>query len=117
MKRIFKILAFISAAVMSPAASLADEGGELLWWMIGDAEGITGTDDEGKTYNAADLNVNSARIRYENDSGDKGYLTLWALDENGEPFQEQDSAAGVGIPAEYYGSLASLSGGLSLIHI
>lgn len=102
---------FIAAMVSFACRSLwADGAGELLWWMISDVDGITASDDKGNIYSANELGVNSARVRYDSQTGESGYLTLWGLDENGQFFQEQDSMAGVGIPSEYYGSLSDLSG-------
>jgi hypothetical protein len=109
MKKIIKISLILLSAAFCPFGGFAEEGGELLWWMVGEAGGITGTDDDGKVYSATELGVQKARVRYESES-DSGYLTLWALDENNDFYQPANSSAGVGIPAEYYGSLASLGG-------
>jgi hypothetical protein len=110
MKKFAKILTLSVAALLCPLFALADEGGQLLWWMIGDASTIVGTDEKGNSYLASDLGVDKARVRYENENGDTGYLKLWALDENLDFYEEPNSAAGVGLPAEYYGSLDSLAG-------
>ena len=110
MAKIIKVFFLLTAASLFPAAVLADEGGELLWWMVGDVGSISGKDKDGNVHSASELGVQKARVRYDNGSGESGYLTLWSLDENNDFVQEADSAAGVGLPAEYYGSLAGLSG-------
>ena len=103
----------VAAFFMCRSDCRAAEGGELLWWMISDAGNITGVDEKtGNTVSASDLNINSARIRYE--SGDDiGYLTLWGLDMEENVFQEPDSIAGVGLPAERFGDLSGLSSSLA----
>jgi hypothetical protein len=110
MKSFLKFFIIIFATIICPTVLKANDDGELLWWMISDIDSISASDANGKTYSARDLGVNSARVRYDSTSGESGYLTLWGLDANRQPFQEPDSVGGVGIPAEYYASLASLSG-------
>ena len=109
MKKIMKKILLLSAIVISSLNAFADEGGELLWWMISDIESISGKDKDGNVFYATELGVEKARVRYENQSGEYGYLPLWGLDENNEFFQESNPASGVILPAEYYGSLAGLA--------
>lgn len=110
MKNIVSLALVLFSTVICRCGAFADEGGELLWWMVGEAGGITGTDDDGKVYSATELGVQKARVRYDGAGGDSGYLTLWSLDEENNFVQEANSAVGVGLPAEYYGSLAGFSG-------
>lgn len=106
-----KFSIILLATFLNTVFCFAEEGGELLWWMIADTSTIIGTDDKGNSFFASELGVDRARVRYQSESGDYGYLPLWALDENLEFYQEPNSTAGVLLPAEYYGSLAGLSEG------
>lgn len=99
----------LAAAVFAPFGLSASEGGELLWWMVGETKDIQiDSMDGNKQYLASDLGITNARIRYDGE-GDSGYLTLWGLDNDNEFFQVPDSSAGVMLPAEYYGSLSGLN--------
>lgn len=96
-------------AVSAPASLYAEEGGELLWWLISDTSKISGTDESGTTYTAADLGVTDARIRYSADDGSFGYLPLMGVAEDGS-VQIYSGALGVGLPGEYYADISESSG-------
>ena len=88
----------------------AADGGEVLWWMIGDNySSIEGTATDGTKMTAGELKVTDARVRYEGTDGSKGYLKLYGLDEGGNVYS-LDGVAGVGLPAEYFADLSGLSG-------
>ena len=92
MAKIIKVFFLLTAAFLFPAAVLADEGGELLWWMVGDVGSISGKDKDGNVHSASELGVQKARVRYDNGSGESGYLTLWSLDENNDFVQDTTMA-------------------------
>ena len=107
MKKSLKILLLLAAFMSHPVCCEAADGGEVLWWLIDDYQNIVGKTAQGDTMTAADLKVNRARIRYEDKSG-VGYLTLFGLDES-DDFVQYNGNNGVGLPAEYFGSLYGLS--------
>ncbi len=98
-------------AVMCIAGGLhAADGGEVIWWLMGDVNTITAEKD-GKVYNAADMGVNAARVRYQDDSGVGGYLSIYAYvpaDDAVYPTFGNGQAAAV--PGAYFASLSGLSG-------
>jgi phage-related tail fiber protein len=97
-------------AVMCIAGGLrAEDGGEVIWWLMGDPKNITAEKD-GEIYNAAKMGVNAARIRYENES-ERGYLSIYAYasaDDTVYPTYGDGEAAYV--PGAYFASLNGLSG-------
>ena len=83
MKNIVKTVQFIlfCAAMCITGGLRAADGGEVIWWLMGDVNTITAEKD-GKVYTAAEMGVNAARIRYQNDS-ESGYLTIYASASDG----------------------------------
>jgi hypothetical protein len=116
MKTIAKLA--MLALALSAATCHAAEGGEVLWWTIGtDYESISGKSVvDGTVYTAGELKVTDARIRYESTvDGSTGYLTMLGLNDDGTVSVYDGSAGlggefGMGVPAEYFGSLGALSG-------
>ena len=108
-KVLSKVLFFMAAFVASLSCEAAG-GGEVLWWMIGENYGsITGTTEDGKTtMTAAQLGVTDARIGYEDASGNRTYLTLYGIDDQGT-VHALEGAAGVELPAEYFADLSGIS--------
>jgi hypothetical protein len=105
-----KKVLFLTAALALTLSCEAAGGGEVLWWMIGkNYESITGTTEDGKTtMTAAQLGVTDARIGYEDASGNRTYLTLYGIDDQGT-VHALEGAAGVGLPAEYFADLSGIS--------
>ena len=108
-KFIERVFLIVSMFVVSNSCEAAG-GGEVLWWMIGDNyESIIGTDAKtGETMTAAQLGVTDARIGYEDASGNRTYLTLYGIDDQGT-VHALEGAAGVGLPAEYFADLSGIS--------
>ena len=100
---------FLTAAFALTLSGEAAGGGEVLWWMIGkDYKSITGTNEKtGETMTAGELGVTDARIGYEDASGNRTYLTLYGLDDEGT-VHALEGAAGVGLPAEYFADLSGI---------
>ena len=111
MKKAIKTALLLAAVFVATVSCEAAEGGEVLWWMVGeDYKSITGTvTSDGSTMTAEQLGVTDARVRWQDGSGNKGYLTLYGLDADGN-VHTLDGSAGVGLPAEFFGDLGSLSG-------
>lgn len=110
MNTVLKAMLILATAFVALVHCDAAEGGEVLWWMVGDGyESIEGTTSQNTTMTAGELGVTDARIRYESESGEKGYLTLYGLGSDGS-VNVLEGAAGVGLPAEYFADLSSLSG-------
>ena len=112
MKKFFERAFLVASMLVASLSCEAADGGEVLWWMIGeDYSNITGTTTDGTTtMTAGELGVTDARVRYQDASGTTlGYLKLYGLDENGNVYS-LDGAAGVGLPAEYFADLSGLSG-------
>lgn len=103
-------------AMLSPALCHADGGGEVLWWLVGDDyQSIVGTAEDGTQTTAGELGVTDARLRYDAADGTSGYLTLFGVNDDGSVSKYDGSAGlggeyGMGLPAEYFGSLTGLSG-------
>jgi hypothetical protein len=110
MVNVLKKVLFLTAAFALTLSCEAAGGGEVLWWMIGENYGsITGTTEDGKTtMTAAQLGVTDARIGYEDASGNRTYLTLYGIDDQGTVYA-LEGAAGVGLPAEYFADLSGIS--------
>ena len=106
LKKVLLLTAAFALALNCEAAG----GGEVLWWMIGDNyESIIGTDAKtGETMTAGQLGVTDARIGYEDASGNRTYLTLYGIDDQGT-VHALEGAAGVGLPAEYFADLSGIS--------
>ena len=114
MKKAIEIAVLLASVLVASLSCEAAEGGEVLWWMVGDnLESITGTTKEGDKMNAEQLGVTDARIRYQDGSGNTlGYLTLYGLDSNGKVY-ELEGAGGAEVPAMFFGSLSDLAGDLT----
>jgi hypothetical protein len=110
MVNVLKKVLLLTAAFALALSCEAAGGGEVLWWMIGENYGsITGTTEDGKTtMTAAQLGVTDARIGYEDASGNRTYLTLYGIDDQGT-VHALEGAAGVGLPAEYFADLSGIS--------
>ena len=109
MVNVLKKVLFLTAAFALALSCEAAGGGEVLWWMIGENYGsITGTTEDGQTMTAAQLGVTDARIGYEDASGNRTYLTLYGIDDQGT-VHALEGAAGVGLPAEYFADLSGIS--------
>lgn len=110
MVNVLKKVLFLTAAFALTLCCEAAGGGEVLWWMIGENYGsITGTTEDGKTtMTAAQLGVTDARIGYEDASGNRTYLTLYGIDDQGT-VHALEGAAGVELPAEYFADLSGIS--------
>ena len=112
MKRIIQTAVLLASVFVASLSCEAGEGGEVLWWMVGeDYKSITGTTSDGTPMIAGDLGVTDARVRWQNGS-DSGYLTLYGLDSNGKVY-ELEGAGGAEIPAMFFGSLSDLAGDLT----
>lgn len=100
----------LTAAFALTLSCEAAGGGEVLWWMIGeDYKNITGTNEKtGETMTAGELGVTDARIGYQDASGNRTYLTLYGIDDQGTVYA-LEGAAGVGLPAEYFADLSGIS--------
>ena len=110
MKKFFERVFLVASMLVASLSCEAADGGEVLWWMIGDNySSIEGTATDGTTMTAGELKVTDARVRYEGTDGSKGYLKLYGLDEGGNVYS-LDGVAGVGLPAEYFADLSGLSG-------
>ena len=110
MKKFFERACLVASMLVASLSCEAADGGEVLWWMIGDNySSIEGTTTDGTTMTADELKVTDARVRYEGTDGSKGYLKLYGLDEGGNVYS-LDGVAGVGLPAEYFADLSGLSG-------
>lgn len=110
MKKFFEKAFLVASMLVASLSCEAADGGEVLWWMIGDNySSIEGTATDGTTMTAGELKVTDARVRYEGTDGSKGYLKLYGLDEGGNVYS-LDGVAGVGLPAEYFADLSGLSG-------
>lgn len=112
------IFSALIAMFLLPCRLSANEGGVVLWWMIGeDYENITATAADGSgTVTAGELGVTDMRIRYESDdASDTGYLSFWSVEaDNSVAYYDGSSGMGgnlgAGLPCEYFGDLGSLSG-------
>jgi hypothetical protein len=90
--------------------------GDVLWWMIGsDYTSIEATTKDGTTVmTAEELGVSDVRVRYDGNDGSRGYLTLFGVNQDGSVSVYDGSLNmggehGVGLPAEYFADLSSLS--------
>lgn len=109
MVNVLKKVLFLTAAFALTLSCEAAGGGEVLWWMIGKNYGsITGTTEDDQTMTAGELGVTDARIGYQDASGNRTYLTLYGLDDEGT-VHVLEGAAGVGLPAEYFADLSGIS--------
>lgn len=110
MKNTIKTVQFIlfCAAMCITGGLRAADGGEVIWWLMGDVNNITAEKD-GETYTAASMNVNAARVRYQNDS-ERGYLTIYASASDGEAHLTYGTGAAASVPGWYFASLGGLSG-------
>ena len=110
MKKAIQTAVLLASVFVATVSCEAAEGGEVLWWMVGeDYKSITGTViSDGSTMTAEQLGVTDARIRWQNESGKFGYLTLYGLDADGN-VHTLEGSAGVGLPAEFFGDLGGLS--------
>jgi hypothetical protein len=106
LKKVLLLTAAFALALSCEAAGC----GEVLWWMIGENyESIIGTDAKtGEKMTAGQLGVTDARIGYEDASGNRTYLTLYGIDDQGT-VHALEGAAGVGLPAEYFADLSGIS--------
>ena len=112
MKKAIEIAVLLASVLVASLSCEAAEGGEVLWWMVGDdLDAITGTTKEGAPMTAGDLGVKDARIRWENGS-EKGWLTLYGLDSNGQVYS-LEGAGGAEVPAMFFGNLSDLAGDLT----
>ena len=112
MKKAIEIAVLLASVLVASLSCEAAEGGEVLWWMVGENyTSITGTTKEGDTMTAEQLGVTDARIRWENGS-EKGWLTLYGLDANGKVY-ELEGAGGTEVPAMFFGNLSDLAGDLT----
>jgi hypothetical protein len=91
---------------------------DVLWWMIGsDYQSIVGKNEKtGETMTAGQLGVTDVRVRYDGSDGTSGYLTLFGVNQDGSVSVYDGSLEmgmggehGVGLPAEYFADLGSLS--------
>ena len=110
MKKAIQTAVLLASVFVATVSCEAAEGGEVLWWMVGeDYKSITGTvTSDGSTMTAEQLGVTDARIRWQDESGKFGYLTLYGLDADGN-VHTLEGSAGVGLPAEFFGDLGGLS--------
>ena len=114
MRVVMKI--FVAAVVCALVSAVVAGDGEVLWWEIGENyQSISGSAADGSVVTAGDLGVTDARIRYFSDDGSQGYLTMLGINEDGsvsvyDGIAGLGAADGMGIPAEYFGSLSGLSG-------
>ena len=110
MVKVLKKFLILAAAFALTLSCEAAGGGEVLWWMIGeDYKSITGMNEKtGETMTADQLGVTDARIGYEDASGNRTYLTLYGIDDQGTVYA-LEGAAGVGLPAEYFADLSGIS--------
>lgn len=116
MKTIKQAIIFLSTIFAFQTCN-AVEGGEVLWWTIGtDYQNITGTSHDGTVFTAGSLGVTDVRVRYTStEDGSTGFLTLLQINPDKTVSVYDGSAGlggeyGMGLPAEYYGSLSGLSG-------
>jgi hypothetical protein len=114
MKTIMKTAVLLASVFVASLSCEAAEGGEVLWWMVGeDYTSITGTTKEGDKMTAGELKVTDARVRYQDGSGNTlGYLKLYGLNSNGTVY-ELEGAGGAEVPAMFFGSLSDLAGDLT----
>jgi hypothetical protein len=114
MKKVIQTVVLLASVLVASLSCEAAEGGEVLWWMVGeDYTSITGTTKEGDKMTAGELKVTDARVRYQDGSGNTlGYLTLYGLDSNGKVF-ELEGAGGVEVPAMFFGNLSDLADDLT----
>jgi hypothetical protein len=114
MKTIMKSAVLLASVFVASLSCEAAEGGEVLWWMVGeDYTSITGTTKEGDKMTAKDLGVRDARVRYQDGSGNTlGYLKLYGLNSNGTVY-ELEGAGGAEVPAMFFGNLSDLAGDLT----
>lgn len=110
MVNVLRKVLFLTAAFALTLSCEAAGGGEVLWWLIGENyKSITGTNEKtGETMTAGELGVTDARIGYEDASGNRTYLTLYGIDDQGTVYA-LEGAAGVGLPAEYFADLSGIS--------
>ena len=109
MKKAIQTAVLLASVLVASLSCEAAEGGEVLWWMVGeDYKNITGTTTDGSTMTAEQLGVTDARVRWQDESGKFGYLTLYGLDADGN-VHTLEGSAGVGLPAEFFGDLGGLS--------
>ena len=114
MKKAIQTAVLLASVLVASLSCEAAEGGEVLWWMVGeDYTSITGTTKEGDKMTAGELKVTDARVRYQDGSGNTlGYLKLYGLDSNGKVY-ELEGAGGAEVPAMFFGSLSDLAGDLT----
>lgn len=100
----------LTAAFALTLSCEAAGGGEVLWWMIGeDYKSITGTNEKtNEKMTAEQLGVTDARLAVEDASGNRTYLTLYGLDDDGNVLT-LEGPAGVGLPAEYFSDVSGYS--------
>lgn len=104
MKMISKtIQCIVFAGVMCAAYGLrAADGGEVIWWLVEDMDKITAE------YNAVDMDVNAARVRYQSGE-ERGYLSIYASVNNEVHLTMGDGSA-ASVPGEYFAALGGLPG-------
>jgi hypothetical protein len=109
-----KTAVLLASVFVASLSCEAAEGGEVLWWMVGeDYTSITGTTKEGDKMTAGELKVTDARVRYQDGSGNTlGYLKLYGLNSNGTVY-ELEGAGGAEVPAMFFGNLSDLAGDLT----
>ena len=114
MKKAIQTAVLLTSVLVASFSCEAAEGGEVLWWMVGeDYTSITGTTKEGDKMTAGELKVTDARVRYQDGSGNTlGYLKLYGLNSNGTVY-ELEGAGGAEVPAMFFGSLSDLAGDLT----
>jgi hypothetical protein len=108
----FGLRFLIFAAVFAVSSALhGAEGGEVIWWLVEDLDKITAKTVSGETVSAADpdLNINAARIRYDNGT-DSGYLPIYAVDIDNKVHLATGTGGAALLPGEYFTALGGMTG-------
>lgn len=112
MMNIKRVLLVLALSLLAHREAYSD----VLWWMIGsDYQNIIGKNEKtGETMTAGQLGVTDVRVRYDGSDGTSGYLTLFGVNQDGSVSVYDGSLKmggehGVGLPAEYFADLGSLS--------
>jgi hypothetical protein len=72
----------------------------VIWWLLEDVSKIT-----------ADMEVNAARVRYQDDSGVGGYLSIYAyVPAEDAVYPTYGTGQAASVPGAYFASLSGLSG-------
>jgi hypothetical protein len=110
-----KVLLVLSVGLSVDRAVAQD--GALLWWMVKPSITVLSEDGSSTTASASELGVTDVRVRYESaDGSQRGYLSFYGLDSDGESVSYYDGSSGmggelgIGLPASYFGDLSGLSG-------